>query len=287
MEILGRGHKGIVIVDTATSIKKFYESELEAEEEQISLEFLGNLQDQGFNIGCTIPRLLEVIGEGAWEVEGKTYIRCNRMERIPGISARQAIAHFNQPQLETLGKNLGTIAFALHSLSKAYIELWKRIDTSQDKLLEHVLDDKAAQVLREEPDKGVTARVKDAAQYLEDQRESLAPDNVLSHLDLSLSNILVSDTSHVNGLVDWGSFGLTNPSLSLYQLAARPVWPYVKQQYEQEGGSVREDIVYGAASIHLAWAPIICNQLGLPIEPHETRDHFEAMYTRFEENTVS
>jgi hypothetical protein len=287
IEVLGQGHRGVVVADAASAVKKFYVSEAEGVEEQEQLTFLGSLQNQGFDIGCTIPRLLEIVGKGMWEVDDQAYVYCNRMELIPGTSARWAAPGFTEQQGEALGKDLGTIAFTLHALSKAYVEQWKRAFGEDDRLLAHLLEDKAAYVIREEADQSVNAQVKNAVEYLENQRDSLASENTLSHLDLTLSNTQVGDTGHVNGLVDWGSFGLTNPSLSLYQLADRPVWPHVKRQYEHMGGSIREDITYAAAAINLAWAPIFCSQFGLPLEKEYTREHFGAMYAQFEARALS
>ena len=282
MEVLGEGHGGIVVADSASAVKKFYLAQVNGVNEQQQLTFLGSLQDQGFDIGCTIPRLLEVVGEGSWEIDGKAYTYCNRMERVPGTSARLAAPGFTAEQLETLGKDLGSIAFSLHALSKAYTEQWRRAFGDKDKLLAHVLEDKAAQVMREGPDRSVNERVKNAAGYLQSRCESVASENTLSHLDLSLSNTQASDTGHVNSLVDWGDFGLTHPALGLYQLASRPVWPHVKRQYEHIGSPIREDITYAAAAINLAWVPIICAQLGVPVEPEDTPENFEAMYAQFE-----
>lgn len=286
MEVLGQGHGGIVVADSASSVKKFYLAQVNGVNEQQQLTFLGGLQDQGFDIGCTIPRLLEIVGEGSWEIDGKVYTYCNRMERVPGTSARLAVPGFTAEKIEILGQDLGSIAFSLHALSKAYIEQWIRTFGEKDKLLAHILEDKAGQVVREGPNRSVNERVKHAAGYLQSQCVSVASENTLGHLDYSLSNTQVSNTSHVHGLVDWGDFGLTHPALSLYQLATRPVWPYVKRQYEHMGGSIREDITYAAAAINLAWAPIICAQLGVPVEPEDKPENFDAMYARFESHAL-
>ncbi len=287
MKILGQGHKGIVVTDTVGAARKFYLSEAEALKEQAQLEFVASMQEQGFDIGCTVPKLLEVVGKGKWEIDGKTYVYCNRLERIPGINAMQAMPDFADHETAILGKDLGAVIFTMHAASKPHVERWKRAFWSHDDLLRHLLEEKAAQVIREEPNRSVVERVKEAARYLEDRRESLAAENTLSHCDLNLPNVLVNTSGHVNGLVDWGGFGLTNPSLCLYQLAARPaVWPHVKRQYEHMGGAIQEDIVYAGAVIHLAWAPIICAELGLPLDDDSTREHFEAMYKKFKRHAA-
>lgn len=287
MKILGKGHTGVVVADTPGAAKKFYTSKAEGLQEQEQLTFLGGLQDQGFDIGCTIPKLLEVIGEGKWEVDNKLYSFCSRIERIPGTSARWTAPTFTKQQIEILGDDLGSIAFTLHTLSKPYIEHWKNAFGHEDKLLAHLLEDKAGYVMLQTSDQSIKARVKEAADYLESRRESLVRENTLSHLDLTLSNTQVSNTGRVNGLVDWGSFGLTNPSLSLYQLADRPVWSRVKRRYKSMGGSIREDITYAASSIHLAWAPIYCKQRDLPLEKEYTQEYFEAMHAQFEARALS
>src|ERR1700689_2168255 len=98
MEVLGEGHGGIVVADSAGAVKKFYLAQVNGVNEQQQLTFLGSLQNRGFDIGCTIPKLLEIVGEGSWEIDGKTYVYCNRMERVPGASARSAILDFDERQ---------------------------------------------------------------------------------------------------------------------------------------------------------------------------------------------
>lgn len=282
MEVLGKGLGGIVIGDSPDSVRKFYISEDSGRAEQSHLTFLGEVQEQGFNIQCMIPGLLEVIGEGEWEVNGEIYTYCNRMERVPGTSARQAVSSSTEQATERLGSALGTTAFAMHSLAKAYTQQWKRTHGDEDTLLTHILEDKAGLVISEETDGEVVRRVTDAASYLEDRCRPLASDNTLSHLDFSLANAQVEVGGQLNGLVDWGDFGLTNPSLSLYQLAYRAAWPHVQSQYEKLGGTLRKDIIYAAAAIHLAFAPIICSQRNFPLDADETHERFEALYGEFE-----
>ncbi len=286
MEIIGEGHGGIVVADSAGAVKKFYLVEANGINEQQQLSFLGSLKGEGLSIGCTIPKLLEVVGAGNWKIDGKAYVYCNRMERVPGTSARAAILDFDERQTKRLGEDLGKIIFALHTRSKTYVRRWQSTFGDKDKLLAHILGDKAGLVMREEPDRGVNARVKKAASYLEDKLLKSASANTLSHADFTLSNTQVDGTGHVHGLVDWGDFTVTNPSLSLYQLADRPVWPHVKRQYEQLGGSIREDIAYAASAINLAWAPIFCKRIGAPLEEEYTQEYFEAMYAQFETHAL-
>lgn len=281
MKILGQGHKGIVIADGKKAVKKFYLSVTEWEREKTHLAFLEELQDQGFSIGCTIPKLLKSVGQGTWEIDGKLYRFCNQIEYIPGANANQSITDFTHKKLEVLGKDLGKIAFAMHFSSKAYTDPWKRTFGKKGSLLDHILKDKAAQVTREASEQGTKKAVSLAASYLADKRELLATEATLSHLDFTLSNTQVDVDGHVMGLVDWGSFGLTNPSLSLYQLAPTPIWPYAKQEYENRGGVIRKDILFAAATIHLAWAPIICQKLGFPLDIDETQRNFKIMYENF------
>jgi len=283
MNIVGQGHQSIVIADTADSVKKFYLSETEALREQEQLSFIAIMQQDGLDLGCAISKLLEVIGAGAWRINDKTYGYCIRLERIPGANAKQVSSRLNFQQTEALGRDLGNISFNLHTQTMTYRSRWKRKFTNNGKeLLDHLLEDKAWQVLNEEPDRIVKAKVKAAANYLRDRYAHLNNGNTLNHRDLSLSNVLVSADGRANGLVDWSSFGLAHPSLSLYELIYEPVWPYVKSQYEQRGGSLEEDIAYAAAIIHLAWAPIISKQLGIPLHESETRDAFEAMHEKFQ-----
>jgi hypothetical protein len=282
MEILGQGLGGVVVADTPETVRKFYLAEKDGRSERDHLSYLNGLQQQGFDIQCVIPKLLKVIGEGKWEVEGKTYTYCNRMERVPGVSARQTLAAFTEDATQCLGKNLGITAFAMHRLPATYVEQWKRKFGAEDVLLTHVLEDKAKPVLSEGSDSSVIRRVTDAAHYLKRECSPLAQESTLSHLDFSLANAQVDPDGRLYGIVDWGSFGLTNPSLSLYSLAYRAVWPHVRDQYTQLGGAVREDIAYAAAAIHLAWAPIVSRQRNFPLDADETPENFEAMWAQYE-----
>ncbi len=283
MKILGQGHTGVVVADTPHTVKKFYVSKPYAAEEQASLAFLGEMQDQGFSIGCTIPKLVEVVGKGEWTIRDKVYTYSNRMERVPGTCAHLSVASFTEKQIKVLGQALGAIGFAMHSQSKAYIAIYKsRFGEEDNPLLVHIVKDKVAQILREETDQSITERVKAASDYLQKRCRSLVAENTLSHLDFTLSNTQIDDNTQVMGIVDWGGFGLTHPSLSLYQLAIYPIWPHFKQQYQQQGATIREDIVYAAAAIHLAWTPIICRELGISLEKEGPLESFDAMYERFE-----
>jgi hypothetical protein len=100
MEILGRGLGGVVVADAPEAVRKFYLAERDGRSEQEHLSYLNELQQQGFDIQCVIPKLLEVIGKGEWEVEGKTYTYCNRMERVSGVSARQTLSAFTEVAAE-------------------------------------------------------------------------------------------------------------------------------------------------------------------------------------------
>lgn len=281
MEILGQGHKGIAIADGEKAVKKFYLIKEHGEREQAHLVLLADLQRMGFNIGCVIPELLEAVGEGSWQLAGKTYTYCNRLERIPGTAAHLAIPDLSKQELETLGISLGNVLFAMHTHSKDYEEQWKPALGREDQLLAHILEEKAAQVMRDGFDQEAKAWTREAAAYLENQHEAMSKEQVLSHHDLSLPNILVGVAGQVEGLVDWFGLGPTSASLSLYQLSPSPLWPYVKQQYEERGGTINEDIVYAAATIHLAWAPIICRQLGIPLDEDQTRRQLEAIRLKF------
>jgi hypothetical protein len=282
MQILGHGLGGVVVADTPETVKKFYLAEKDGRSEQEHLSYLNGLQQQGFDIQCVIPQLIEAIGKGKWEIEGKTYVYCSRMERVPGTSARQILAAFTEEATELLGKALGTTAFTMHTLLREHVEQWKPKSGTEDILLTHILEDKARRVLSEGSDNDLVRRVADAADYLERECKALASDNTLSHHDFSLANAQVSPDGRLYGVVDWGMFGLTNPSLSLYSLAYRAVWPHVRNQYRQLDGNIREDIAYAAAAIHLAWAPIISKQRNFPLDIDETPENFEAMWAKFE-----
>lgn len=282
MEVLGQGLAGLVVADTPETVKKFYIGADKGRAEQDYLTYLGSIKKQGFSIDCPIPALAEAVGEGNWEINGKNYDYCNRIERLAGTSGRRILPNFTEQATERLGTAVGSTAYAMHTNSMPYIEEWTHKSGNTDGLLEHILNDKAGSVISEGSNSEVIRLVKDAANYLQEQCSSLASTNILCHLDFSLANIQTDASGKLYGLVDWVYFGLTNPSLSLYQLAYREIWPYAQQQYEQLGGSLREDIIYAAAAIHLAWAPVISKQLNFPLDADETHEKFKVLWENFE-----
>jgi hypothetical protein len=277
--ILGQGHGGVVVADTPTSVKKFYASRQWWKNEKTHLKFLAEIQGQGFSIDCTIPKLIESADKGAWKIDGKTYHYCSTMELIPGVTAW---SEYTGKDLETLGIHIGTILLSMHTRSQSYIPQWKAEFGGKDKLLTHIFKDKAAQVLRKGADVTAKNQVKEAVKYLEERKDLLTSERTLSHLDLNLNNILVTTANDIEGLVDWGDFGLTHPSLSLYQLATKPsLWLYIKKQYEKSGGIIRDDIVYAAATIHLAWVPVIWKERHFELDEDETHERLQEIYQAF------
>jgi len=279
MNILGKGFGGVVVADTPTSVRKFYGTEQWWANEKTHLRFLAEMQGQGFSIGCTIPKLIESADTRVWEVDGKSYGYCNTMEFIPGVVAGSG---FKDKNLETLGTHLGTVLANMHVRSALYIPEWKTEFGDEDTLLTHIFNDKAAQVLRKGTGANAKSQVKEAVDYLEERKGLLASERTLSHLDLNLNNILVTKGNAIEGLVDWGDFGLTHPSLSLYQLATKPaLWSHIRKQYEESGGMIRRDIVYAAATIHLAWVPVIWEERHFELDEDEARERLQEIYQSF------
>jgi hypothetical protein len=204
------------------------------------------------------------------------------MELVLGFAANTTL---DDEQCITLGTHLGALLFAMHNTSQLYIEQYLTQAGDKDNLLRHILDDNAAHVMRvlsKEPNIGTLAKAQEALAYLQGKRTLLNRQRTLTHTDLNLSNILIDKAGRVQGLVDWGSFGFSNPSLAMYQLATRPrLWVHIKRKYEALGGLILDDILYAAATIHLAWAPIICKELGLPLAKDDDQEMLERMYANF------
>jgi aminoglycoside phosphotransferase len=280
MNIIGRGMCGVVVGDTETSVKKFYKVKEDWEKEKTRLAFLTSMKEQGFDIDCTIPKLISASAGGEWSVNGKTYNYCAKMELIPGV---RADVKFNREELEKLGTSLGTALFIMHSTSGPFVSQWINSFGSDDELFDQILKEKATKVLAEETDKRVLSWVAEVKGYLEDQEAQLMNQRCLSHIDLNLPNIIVNNDDHsIEGLVDWGAFGLTSSSMSMYQLVGKSdLWTHVKKQYMKLGGTIREDILCAAATIHLAWAPIICKEVGMDIPKDDTPKKLEDMYACF------
>jgi len=278
MKILGKGHKGVVVATAADVVEKYYISRSEWQKEKTQLTFLAKIQRRGFDLGIMIPKLRDS-AEGKWEIASQVYGYRNTMERLPGITAARGITDKN---VSTVGANLGKLLFTLHTASKEYQLGWTAQFGTSDNLYKHIADEKVAAIIQDEPDQHVVQQTRGAASYLAREVPEVRSTYALSHLDLNLNNILISTDGSITGLVDWGDFGITNPSLSLYQLATEPdLWPYIQTHYEAAGGTIDLGIVYAAATIHLAWAPVICKKLALPLAPHESQKHFQMMYENF------
>jgi Ser/Thr protein kinase RdoA (MazF antagonist) len=278
-DVLGQGLYGVVVQDGLNGVKKFYRGQEGWEKETTALRFMNDLQAQGLEIGCRIPQLLETADGGSWQIRDTTYNYCNKMEFIPGLQAAQ---DFPTKNFATLGTNIGTVLFHLHHYSKPYRTLWTSEFGDGDNLFKHIVTEKAGFVMEEEEDPEVRERTYNAVHYLNSKKELLEADRTLSHTDLNLKNILVSTDNTVEGLVDWGDLGLTNPSLTLYQLATSPyLYEHVRKQYSKLGSTILDDVVYAAATIHGAWAPLRLKQLGLPVEEDDSRERFEEIYASF------
>lgn len=95
--------------------------------------------------------------------------------------------------------------------------------------------------------------------------------------------VLVDEQNHITGIVDWVTFGLTHPGLTLYQLAARPhIWEPFQKQYTNLGGTIQDDILYAAALIHVAWsitvwAPLVAGTEH-ELDVDETLQRFHSIY---------
>ena len=268
-----------MVADTPTSVKKYYLSKEWWENEKIHLKFLAEIQKRGFSIGCTIPKLIDSSGKGEWKVDGKVYNYCNTMEFVPGA---RAWSKYKDRNLETLGVDLGVILSRMHNQSTSYIPQWRARFSDEDKLLTHIFKDKAAKVMQKGDDSTAKSQVKDAVKYLEERKDLLVSERTLSHLDLNLNNILVTADNTVEGLVDWGDFGLTHPSLSLYQLATKSeLWQHIKKSYEKAGGMIRYDIVYAAATINLAWVPVFWQEHHFELGEDENAERLQEIYRLF------
>jgi hypothetical protein len=279
MKILGKGLYGVVMQDGRDTVKKFYRGREGWEKEVGALQFLADLQRQGFDIGCKIPRLLESAEGGPWRVDDRPYNFYTIMDFVAGVRANQ---DFPGKDCKILGEHLGTILFNMHSRSRAYIDQWISQKGERDKLFYHILTEKAEMVLAEEKDEIIRGYAAMAARYLRDRQALLAADRTISHTDLNLNNIMANRENKVEGLVDWGDLGFTNPCLTLYQLATAPyLWTHVRRQYKKLGGTIMDDVVYAAAIIHLTWAPIRLRQLGLPVGPDDSPERLEEIYGLF------
>ncbi len=281
MRVLGQGHHGVVIAGKPGTVEKFYNTTVEWEKEKAKLTFLAHLQKSGFTVNYIIPELINS-ATGTWKINGRSYNFCNVMQHISGTPAGDGV---NQQNLESFGRALGILLAEMHQQTKAFTLQYKKDTGAEDMLLHHIVDENAGKIKKietEENDRQVRQWVDEAADYLQKELPQRTAEMTLSHQDLNLWNILIDGKGSVNGLVDWGDFGITHPSLSLYQLATNPtLWAHIKKHYQAAGGVILEDIIYAASTIHLAWAPLICKELGQALDEHETRTRLNEVYTLF------
>ncbi len=284
MEVLGIGFVGVVVAVDDDFVDKFYGRRSDWEREHDHLNFLNDIAQQGFDVGCRIPKVTSSDSGKSWKVNGKTYRYRSRMERVPGVTAD---AGCDSSNVASVGKNLGTVLFALHTKFQKFIPRWTRDFDKSDKLFTHIVHEKADKVLNQETDQTVKRFVTEAVTFLQPRKQSLKADYTLSHYDLNLNNILIDpQTGTVNGLVDWPGLGPTHPSLSLYQLPERQdIWQYAWARYLKLGGSIAEDILYAAAVIHWAWAPWGLREVGWKFDESEMEKNLRKSVQLFEKHT--
>ena len=219
MKIIAKGFHGIVLKKSATIVRKYHTSEQQWRD----------------------------------EIDNLTY--WTEMELIPGKTAHELVIRTNTGDPALIGRSIGTVLFKMHHAPELIADEYDRLMTkNSDRLLRHILSDKVAKIIHVDKDPARLSVVQEAADYLSFHAQTIAQQAVLSHQDLNMQNIIMNDDQAVEGLVDWSSFGTTHPSLALYQLAKEEIWPYLEMRYEELGGSIHRDIVYAAATIHLAWA---------------------------------
>lgn len=252
MKIIAKGFQGIALKKSATIVRKYHASERQWRDEIDNLIYLGNIPN--LDIGCTIPRLYDS-GSEVKVIDGKSYSYWTEMELIPGKTAHELVIRTNTGDPMLIGRSIGTVLFKMHNAPKSVADDYDRLMTkNSDRLLRHILNDKIAKIIHVDKDPVRLAMVQEAADYLSLHAQTISQQSVLSHQDLNMQNIIINDDQTVEGLVDWPSFGKTHPSLALYQLAKEDAWPYIEMRYEELGGSIRKDIMYAAATIHLAWS---------------------------------
>jgi Ser/Thr protein kinase RdoA (MazF antagonist) len=278
MHILAQRPNSLVIINDSDAIEKFYRQKRHWEQEAANLRFLADAQEHGLTIGCPIPKLIASDTMGSSTSHAEHPYR-NTMQRLHGTQADQRPASTEA----AWATNLATVIFNMHTALQPYIADWTRKFGEQDALLKHILEDKAASILEQTSDAHIRRGVEQAAKYLKQHMPRYASQRTLSYQDLNLSNILVDERNHITGIVDWVTFGLTHPGLTLYQLAARPhIWEPFQKQYINLGGTIQDDILYAAALIHVAWsitiwAPLVAGTEH-ELDVDETLQRFHSIY---------
>lgn len=283
MEILSQRPRSVVIAQSDKYVEKLYTLETQWRQEASNLSFLREIQGKGFSMGCNIPELVSSSEEDR-TIGDKTYKYCNVMQRLYGTPSGEIL---DDEDIKVWSNNLAEVIFTLHYQSKQYVDIWVAKFGKEDNLLEHILQDKAARTLDSNINGSLKPMISQAAKYLEVNVSSHAECNTLSHQDINRSNILIDKNNKVDGLVDWVDFGLTNPTLSLYQLVVRPtVWKSFESRYTELGGVIDYGVLYAAAVLHLAWAlevwyPSIAHGLNMKKDSDETYEMLEEMIACF------
>ncbi len=280
MKILGKGLNGVVVDIGGSRAKKYYLTQDRWVAEERNLKWIQSISF--LDIGCAIPKIYKSSSNETFLFEEKMYSFSHEIDFIKGSDAYKVI---NGPTAQVLGESLASVLFSLQTQLATHTELWEGKHGVEDSLLKHILGDKAQKVLLECKDSRVLAITKETANYLQVQLKQSKNRAILMHQDLNLHNILASKDGAVQGLIDWPQFGLTDPNLFMYQIAKNTaVWPFFKEGYEKIGGSIDTPVVYAASTIHVAWAPIICAELGVKPDDDETGDKLESIYRLFLEN---
>lgn len=276
MGILGRGHHSIVVAAGDKYVEKFYSSAKEARREAKALGFVQNLSVKGFDIRCKIPAFIGKVEQGRYRIGDELFHYKGKMDRLYGVQMSK------MQNLNFLVGDLAQIIASFHVESRPFIKTWTQNSGPQDHLLNHILKDKAGLVLKKETSKEIRTLVRNAANYLAKRDNKLKKEWTLSHLDINPTNVLIKPHGQIEGLVDWGSFGLTHPSISLYQLVDLKIWPKFRKEYSRSGPAIRDDLLYASAAIHFAWVPLRNQELGF--RPDFKKNHFASRkyYMKFD-----
>lgn len=113
-----------------------------------------------------------------------------------------------------------------------FITEWVDQFGSDDELMDHLLDDKYAEVIEKTQDSETIQMVSSAAEYLM-RSLTKARSRSLTHLDINPTNLMVHEDGSFVGFVDFAGFGYSNVSLSTYHLPLDPhIFNALCQTYE-------------------------------------------------------
>lgn len=288
MKFLGKGLHSVVLDCGNEKICKYYNNKNEVTNEERSLIFLATLLKKGVKFNFKIPKYFQKVEDIKFEYENKKFFYRADMEKIDGECILDAMK-YNYCDFNKLGTKLASIFHDMSVNFSAHTNSWKKIAGGSDSLFSHIVNEKGKNVLDNEKNQDAKNKVREVIDYLiaKEKSEEFRNKRHLSHLDISFGNIIVNSSFDIKGIVDWGSFGYTHPSLPFYQVVSFcDFWNSFEKEFIMLGGQIERDILYAAAVIHNTWKSRILKKAGIKYNFKKAEKESEMCYSSFKKYSI-